>query len=274
MLSIRLLVITACAVSSVYTVQAMATASIGGVISVVASSGVCGDSALVPGNTAQDTFLLSGNAACNGEFALVDLRGDAASASVGLLASASGNGFGSSQAAAQVSFTDHWLLTPPVGTAPGTSINIPVSLSLDGDISAGAVFHPGFGRFLDYNLKISDLYGPLSPGGLFSAIGSISATGPYSQTFNGSVNFFYFGGTSLPMTAVVELSLSVPGLLEGTIDFYNTASVSIDLPPGFTATTSSGVPLDVADVPLPTAPALFAGLGLACLIVSKRQWRC
>ena len=45
--------------------EAAASAALGGVVSVLAGSGSCNDSKLVPGNTLQDTFALSGAAACS-----------------------------------------------------------------------------------------------------------------------------------------------------------------------------------------------------------------
>ena len=200
-------------------------------------------------STAQDTFALSAVTACNGGSASADARGDAATASVGLRGTSSGNGVGSSQAGGLVQFTDHWLLTPPVGTGTGTIINIPVTITLEGSVSAGAVFDAAFGRFLDYDLTISDKYGPLNPGGSFAALGRISASGVFSQTFSGSVDFYNSGSTALPMTAVVSMNLFLVSLQEGTVDFFDTASISMVLPSGFSATTSSGLPLVFAPVP-------------------------
>ncbi len=99
---------------------------------------------------------------------------------------------------------------------------------------------------------------------MLSANGSIASTGAFSQTFNGTVDFRYFGPSSaLPMTAEVIVSLFVPGLNESVVDFCNTASISMVLPTGFSATTSSGLPLIFAPVPEPhTYGMLFAGAGL------------
>jgi hypothetical protein len=258
-----------------YAHEAGATAMIGGTISVLAGAGTCHDNHQVLGNTVQDTFTLSGATACAGGSASVDMHGDAATASIGLRGTSSGNGFGSSEAAAQVQFTDHWVLTPPTGTTDSI-INIPITITLEGSISPGAIFDPSFGRFMDYNLTISDQYSPFSPGHLFSAIGSLSTTGSFTETFSGSVNFSNFNSTALPMTAVVEMSLFMPALLEGTVDFFNTASIAMDLPPGFSAVTSSGLALDFAQAPASapepeTGALLLSGLGLLGFVARRRK---
>lgn len=243
--------------------QAHATATLGGVVSLVGGSGACNFSQLVPLNTQQDTFVLNGATGCLGTSSSVDLHGEAATGTIGLRATSSGNGLGSSQAAAQVYYSDHWLLTPPAGLANGT-YSIPVSLTLEGNISPGALYGFQFNRFLDYSLSVRDLYAGISPSTLFSVNGSISTTGAFTQTFNGNVNFRYFGpGSALPMTAEVIASLSLPGLNEGVVDFYNTASISMQLPSGFSAATSSGLPLVFPPVPEPrTSAMMFVGLGL------------
>lgn len=250
--------------------QASATATLGGVVSLVGGSGACNFSKLIPLNTQQDTFMLSGATGCLGSSSSVDLQGDAATGTVGLRATSSGNGLGSSQAAAQVYFSDHWLLSVPTGTAVGT-YTIPVSLTLEGSISAGALSGFQFNRFMDYNLSIRDFYAGVSSTTLFSTSGSITSTGTFTQTFSGNVNFRYFGpGSGLPMTAEVIASLFLPGLNEGIVDFYNTASISMILPPGFSATTSSGLPLVFTPVPIPSAAYLF-GSGLLGLLGMRKK---
>lgn len=247
-----------------------ATAQIGGVVSVLSGLGSCHDNKLVAFDTPQDTFSLSGSAACSGGSATADLHADAATHSIGLRATVKGSTAapGSSQAAASVSSIDFWIVHVPIGTPIGT-ISLPVSLTLDGSISSGALSE--FNRFLGYNLTISDHYAALSPGRLFSALGAITTTGNFAQTFTGFVNIQYFGpGSALPSRADVELNLGFSGLNEGTVDFFNTASISVALPPGFSVTTSSGLPL-FAPVPLPAAVWLL-GSALGALGLARRRF--
>lgn len=251
--------------------SASATASLGGTLTAIARGGACSDTKQVPVTTLQDTFSLSGATACSGEFASVDMYGDAATAAIGLRGTAMGNGAGSSSVGAVISFTDHWLLTVPAGIAPGL-ISIPVSLTLEGSVSLGAIFAPFFGRFLDYGLSIRDYWSGAAAGSSLSAGGSVAANGNFSQTFSGNVNFHYFGPGSLPMTADVAMNLSIPALWEGTVDFYNTSAISMVLPAGFSATTSSGTPLVFAPVPEPTINAtMLAGLALVGWVYRRRH---
>jgi hypothetical protein len=252
------------AVALCLSARAGATASIGGTVSVVAGSGVCSNSAQVPGNTAQNSFLLSRSTACSGGSASVSLQGSAATASVGLLATSSGSGIGSSQAAGQVLFSDQWQIAVPAGTPFGT-INLPVSLALDGVVSPGAQVDPTVGRFIDYSLSIGV---PFSFN-VLSAVGSVTTDGVFAKTFNGVVGFGYSGQ---PLKVAVSMSLITSGLFNGTVDFYNTAAISMTLPPGYSATSSSGLPLVFAAVPEPAGGAMLAA-GLA-LLVAQRLGRC
>ena len=241
---------------------ASATARTGGVISLVGGSGSCNVNELVPLDSLQDTFALSRTTGCSGTSASADLRADAATGSIGMRAASSGNGLGSSQVAAQVSFMDLWSIGVPAGLAPGT-FTIPVTLKLDGMVSPSAVY--AFDRFIDYGMSFRDFYAGLAPPRLLQRSGSITSAGNYALNFSGNVEFRYLGpGSALPPTAEVALNLSMPGFREGLVDFYNTASVVLALPAGFSATTSSGIPLVFAPVPEPGSGALLA-LGAACL---------
>ena len=240
---------------------AAATATIGGVVSLVGGLGTCNVGALVPLDTAQDNFLLSRATGCVGTSSDAQLRGSAATASVGMRAASSGNGLGSSQVAAQVYLADQWQISVPVGTPLGP-LTLPVSLHLEGSISPGALLDAGFGRFLDYGMNI----GVFRSFSALSAYGFITTTGAFAQTFNGSVTWQY---TGQPLRASIELSLAMQGLNEGVLDFYNSAAASIQLPAGYSATTSSGLPLVFAPVPEPSPTALL-GAGLVFVLLAPR----
>lgn len=258
---IRLLVV--CAAGSVAG-QAAATAAIGGALSLIGGNGACNVSALVPQDTQQDSFALSRSTACAGTRSDAQIRGSAATASVGMRASSQGNGQGSSQVATQVRLADQWQISVPSGTPLGP-ITLPVSLHLEGSITPGALNGFQFNRFLDYTMNIGL---PFSFNA-FQANGSIGTTGAFAQTFNGSVTWRY---TGQPLAAAIELSLFMPGLNEGVVDFYNSAAASIQLPSGYSATTSSGLPLVFAPVPEPSPAALLAA-GLAFMLLAPKLRR-
>lgn len=240
---------------------AAATATIGGVVSLVGGSGTCNVNAWVPQDTAQDNFLLSRATGCVGTSSDAQLRGSAATASVGMRAASSGNGLGSGQVAAQVHLADQWQISVPVGTPLGP-LTLPVSLHLDGSISPAAALNAQFGSFLLYTMSIGL---PFSFSAL-AANGSITTTGAFAQTFNGTVTWQYRGQ---PLRAAIELDLAMPGLNEGVLDFYNSAAASIQLPAGYSATTSSGLPLVFAPVPEPSPTALLAA-GLVFVLLTPR----
>ena len=246
-----------------YTAQAEATARIGGVVSMNAGTGACRNDQLVDSNTAQDTFHLYGATSCLGGSASAELRADAATGSIGLRAASAGSGQGSSQVATQLQFSDQWSIAVPAGTPFGT-ITLPVTVLLEGNVTPGALYDPSSGSFMAYSMAI----GPLFSFADFNPNGNIKTSGHYASTFNGSVSLTY---TGQPLKAAVSMSLLVPALVEGTLDFYNTASISLLLPPGYSATTSSGLPLVfAAAVPEPASAALLA-FGLGLLLMARRR---
>ena len=249
---------------------ASATAQLGGVVSAgfVAGGGLCAKNGQVPLTTVQDTFALSVAATCiDGSSASGDLHAEAATRTIGLRVAAAG----ASTVAAQVGFVDQWLLSVAPGTAVG-SYTIPVSFTVEGSVSPGTA--PFFGSFLSYVFDTRDIYGGSAPGSALSVSDKVTTTGAFSRTFAGTVSFRYFGpGSALPPTAEVEMTFFVPHLENGTIDFYNTGSVSMTLPNGWSATTSSGLPLVFAPaVPEPASGALLAlGLGLILVLRARRR---
>ena len=256
---------------------AQATAYLGGVVTALSGLGACHDTHSMPGNTLQDTLSISAAIACQGGSAGGTVTGDAATGSVTISGYSIGSSPvpGSSQVAAQVQYMDHWLINVPAGTAPGL-INLPVALRLEGTISPGAL--SGYSRYFDYSMKIRDLYGSLNPdppdSSILSSYGSITGPGAFSSIVTGNLNFHYYGpGTALPTTAEVSITLGYPGLNEGTIDFSHTAAISMILPPGYSAVTSSGIVLDFAPaVPEPDRIGLLlAGLAVVGWTVRRRR---
>ena len=253
MASVRSLALAALALLAAC--EANAVAFTGGVVSLVGGSGSCNKSQLTPLDTPQDTFSLVLSTGCSGGAELGELRSDASSTSVGLHVAVSGTG---AQAAAQVGLIDTWTIGVPVGTATGSVFSLPAAFRLEGDIAPGSTFGTSLGRFLDYNVSLSQ-FGSLS--GILQRSGQVTSTGHFDQTFSGLVSFTYFG-PGVPTLADFEMQLSVFDLTQGDIDFIHTLSASLALPPGFTATSSSGTPLFVSSpVPEPeTLPLLLLGV--------------
>ena len=245
----------------------LATAQLGGVAGVtfVAGFGSCNRSQSIPTSTSQDTFAVAVASSCSdGATASASARADAALASVGVRSEAGGVS-GLATASAFVSFIDTWLLTVAPGTLPGT-FRIPVNFKLEGSVSPGSFARLG-GNFLGYSYSTRDLYGGL-PASSFAVSGNVNTTGPYLQNFAGTVDFRYLGvGSALPTTAEVAMILAVPQVELGSVDFFNSASISLVLPAGWSATTSSGLALPFAAVAaVPEAsPAAMLLLGLASL---------
>jgi hypothetical protein len=234
-----------------------ATARIGGGVSATFSEGLgaCNKSTLVPLTTLQDSFNLNLTAPCAAGSVSGSLKASTATSSAGLWVSAAGTG----SASAQVSLIDTYFLTPPAGTPVGTYL-IPVSLHLDGSVTAGSTGSSG--SFLEYGMSLSDGSGSNLPSATFSANGKVTSIGAYSQTFSSGLSVRYFGASSLPTSVEFGVNLRTGQFQGGTLDFYNTGSASLALPAGWSAVTSSGLPV-VSTVPEPaTAVLLLLGVGL------------
>lgn len=242
-----------------FATQASATAQTGGSISVSGNSG-CLVSRQVPTTTQQDTFGLMASTACNGGSADARIRADASVPSIGLAANAISSGMNSS-ASAFVALSDVWTIGVAPGTPVGSSFTLPVSFRLEGNVSPGALYGDRFGRFID----VAGALGQFGTGSsVFQFNTSINGTGNFDQTFAGLATFTNYGPT-VPTLAVLEISLSMPFLQFGAVDFYNTLSATVDVPQGFTVTSSSGTRLfAVTPVPEPETYLLFL-LGLGAL---------
>jgi hypothetical protein len=236
---------------------ASATARTGGIISATFSEafGACNKSSQVPQTTLQDSFNLALSASCAAGSVSGTLWADTATGSAGLRVIAAGTG----SASAQVSLHDTYVLTPPAGTAVGTYL-IPVRLHIDGSVAAGSTGSSG--SFLSYGMALADGSGSNLPFATFSANSNVTSIGAYSQTFNSGLSVRYFGASSLPTTVDFTVNLTAGQFKDGTLDFYKTALVSLALPDGWSAVTSSGLPV-VSAVPEPTtAVLLLLGMGV------------
>jgi len=180
------------------------------------------------------------------------MYGNAGLPGVGVTGTSSGNGMGSSEVSTQTTLLDNWIISVPAGTAAGTVFTLPVTFTVDGTISAGAVYSPYTLGFLRYQFLLNDIYGPLGNGSSVDIDSFVTTTGTVALSFTQDVSFEYYGA-AVPSGLQASFDLSIPGLYEGTVDFYDTASAFVDLPPGFTATTSSGLPLFVQAVTPPAA---------------------
>jgi hypothetical protein len=233
-----------------------ATAQLGGVIDATFVSGNCNQSAQVPLTTLQDNFALNLAVPCSAGAVSGSLKGSSATGSIGLTLTASGNGF----AAATVALVDFWYLTPPPGTAAGF-YTIQATLHIDGT-AAGV---PVLGNYLTYTMTLLDFNSSL-PNGRIDGIGAVTTPGAYSQTFSAPLSVRYFGPGGGPAVLQVALQMSVPNLNAGTVDFFNTGFAALSLLPGWTAVTSSGLP--VTPVPEPAAAVLML-LGAGALALRR-----
>lgn len=258
------------------TIGSSASASmIGGVAAAHAGGGSgCQDTHSVPLTTVQNSMALSASVGCLTESASVDMYADAATASLGVQASAIPNAALGTQANALVGLIDRWIFTLPAGVATGAMLSIPVSFTLDGNITPLSSYRSSYERFMDYGFSILDLGNTTSQ---FSRYGRITAPGVYSNVFSGVINLIN-GGPGLGMMAEIDMSLNIPGLEVGLIDFYHTARISLDLPDGVSVATASGLPLDFGShiVPDPVSlpePAswMLLMIGLAGVVSHTRR---
>ncbi len=253
--------------------RVFATAQIGGVVSLTTGQGggTCNVSAVVPLTTLQDSFSLSAMTPSLPDCTAIAagaVHASAALRDVGLRVSSSGS---PGNASAQVALNDTYIITPPPGTPTGM-IAMPVSFTLEGDVAPGSMM--GFGPFLSYDFGITDTNSGFSSATAFSATGQITAIGHTSLTFNGVVSFLNLNQASFPMRATLSMTMLTNQLLLGSVDFYNTGVSYISLPPGFTATTSSGLPVNFAPVPEPATSMLWlTGLMLGGWVVRRRAAR-
>ena len=254
-------------------------AMIGGVASVHAGgSPGCQDAKAVPLTTLQNNLAMSASVACLGESASVDLYADAATTSIGMQGFADPVFKLGAQVNAFVGLIDRWLFTLPASVPTGTILSFPVSFTLDGSVAPGSSYRSSFSSFMNYVFTISDPQQGYSPFQTFQKTGSITTPGVYADTFSGIINLIN-RGPFFGMMADIEMNLWIPGLESGSIDFYNTAKIFIDLPDGVSVTTSTGLPLTFVTPPVVPEPGsvpepatwMLLTIGLVGVVGSKRR---
>ena len=242
-------------------------AQTGGSISLSGGSGPgagCLVTRQVPTTTVQDSFALAASTSCGGGSGSAQVHADALVPSIGLAGTAT-----NSSASAFVILSDLWT----IGLAPGTAVrgtfSIPVSFHLEGDVAPGSLYGPPFGRFIDIGGSLGQ-FGTAS--GVFQFSSRVDTIGHFDQTFSGLATFTNYG-PSVPILGAFEILLSMPFLQLGAVDFYNTLSASVEVPPGFTVTSSSGAALfAVSPVPEPETYALMmAGLAVLGGLARRRK---
>jgi hypothetical protein len=165
---------------------------------------------------------------------------------------------GDPNAAAKAELRDRFLFSVPAPAASAPLL-VDVTFTLDGAIPVGAIGQ-GNTPFLFYTLTFDDPFNLSDPAATFQNDSSIEV--PTS----GAIEFTATVPVRQPFfTADLVLTLWAPGLKGGAVDYD--ASVAIDVPPGVTWTSASGVLL--SNVPEP-GPALTAAV--AILALATRNW--
>jgi hypothetical protein len=237
--------------------------SVRGVTSVTAGTGACNDSQLVNAVQLPSVATSAGCVAPSGASASGETIADLTTGSVGLYVVAAPLP-SSSSAAAQAEFTDQLHFSVPGGIGQNEDLLVDVTFTLDGVVSPTAI--PVYAHFLDYNFEFYDFSDPSGADYSFVPSGSIDAA-PFAGplTFTKTVKLH---GSFL--TANVSILLGAPGIYDGSVDFFHTATVAIDAPPGVTFTSDSGVFLTA---PEPAGAALGAASLLALAGLRQRRLR-
>jgi hypothetical protein len=239
--------------------------SVGGTVSIFAGVPNCNDSDQVVNSQLASATTIAGCIAANGASASGVTTADLAAGSIGVELFASPTSGGYAGGAAQASLTDQLHFTVPGGLPPGEDLLVGVTFTLEGTLSADALFDPIYGRFLDYDLNFYDWAAPFDPEHGLTEFGKLT-TAPFtgslvsSQVVKIDRDF---------LLANVSMYLTVPGITQGGLEFLDLldgARIELDLPPGVTFTSLSGVFLTA---PEPGATAL-ATASLATLAVVAR----
>lgn len=232
---------------------ASATASVQGLVSAIFTerAGSCNN--FVKQDPIRQDFLdLSLSAPCSNGTVGGSIEADASAASVGLRLTSSGTGLGY----ASVYLADDVILTPPRGTTVGT-FTIPVTFQLKGEIDKRTKMQED-PFFLAYGFAGR---GTFFFGDSYVENGFVEDTGKFELTTGFELKSSSYWGTQNQISAYYRIELRVPGMLEGNIDFFDTAFASFSLPEGWTGKTSSGLTL-TSPIPEPSSALMFAlGVG-------------
>lgn len=170
--------------------------------------------------------------------------------------------FNLSNAAGQTQLVDNFIFQDPTQVlAPGEPLIVGVTFTLDGAVAPGSLTaNPGVYSYLSYSLSLVDFYYGGDPDASFQVTGAIMTPTSGAMQFTDTIE------VRQPfLNAQLSMNLTGPGLTEGSVDYV--ASIDLDLPPGITWTSTSGVLLTVPE----PAPALAHGVVLASLALLQRR---
>ena len=237
--------------------------SVGGTVSIFAGVPNCNDSDQIVDSQLSSATTAAQCTAANGASSSASSHADLATGSVGLAFLATPVAGGYAGGAGQSSLTDQLHFAVAGGIGQDEDLLIPVTFTLDGTLSPDALFDPIFGRYVDYDFSFFD-FASFDPEHALSAFGKVTTTpflGPL--TFSKVVKI-----RGAFLTANVALDLFAPGIIQGDVDFLHTATIALDLPPGVSFTSDSGVFLTA---PEPAGAALGAAALLALVALRRRR---
>jgi hypothetical protein len=258
--SLFLLLVPVLAIPQLASAQAY---SVGGTVSIFAGVPNCNDSDQVVNAQLPSATTAAGCTATNGASASGSSLADLTTGSVGLEFLAIPVAGGYAGGAGQSSLTDQLHFSVAGGIGQDEDLLVDVTFTLDGALSPDALFDPSYGRYLDYSLHFYD-FASFDPDHALTALGTVTTTpflGPL--TFSKVVKI-----RGAFLTANVSLDLFVPGIIQGSVDFLNGATIALDLPPGVTFTSQSGAFLTA---PEPGATSLAAATLATFAALARRR---
>lgn len=147
----------------------------------------------------------------------------------------------------------------------GQPFSLGVAFALDGAISADAT--PTVTALLTSRCILTDLSSQQQYDGLFVDTSPVSGL----RTIPGTLSI-----TPPDYTMYVSMHMLAPGLTEGTVDFSTSAELQLDVPPGVTYDSDSGVfhaPEPGTDAIGTAAAAALAAVGARALARQRRRSR-